>query len=160
MALPTTEIVAWWGAILSTIVFAWDIVKWRLSGPRLRFTVSGNMKTINIPEYEGKTLISAEVINYGDQPTTVTNMGFVYYGSRWNLFRNRPTTAFFIANPSLSQRIPFELKQGNPPWIGFAEQTDDVGKMAREGYLICHVYHTHSRRPLRRRVVINHHLSR
>jgi len=35
--VPPTSIVAWWGAILSTIVFLWDIYKHRTAGPRLRF---------------------------------------------------------------------------------------------------------------------------
>jgi hypothetical protein len=75
--MAVTDIVAWWGAILATIVFAWDIIKWRLAGPKLRLSVNSGMQSINISEYEGKTLISATVVNYGDRPTTVTHMAFV-----------------------------------------------------------------------------------
>src|SRR5262245_25050907 len=124
MALPTTEIVAWWGAILSTIVLAWDIVKWWLSGPRLRITVQTNMKTVNIPEYDGMTLVSTQVDNYGDRPTTITGLGFIYYSTWWKLLRKQSEGASIVGNPSLSQPIPFELKQGSS-WRGLAQQTED-----------------------------------
>jgi len=78
-----TSIVAWWGAILSTGVFAWDIYKYRSAGPKLRFTAQTGMETVNAPFYEGKTLIVANVTNYGDRPTTITTVAFEYFkGSR------------------------------------------------------------------------------
>jgi beta-lactam-binding protein with PASTA domain len=33
--------------------------KWQMAGPKLNLTVSSGMKSFNIPEYEGKTLIMA-----------------------------------------------------------------------------------------------------
>ena len=56
-----TEIVAWWGAILATIVFAWDIYKWWTAGPKLRVSVQTGMKSINMPQYDDKTLIHVNV---------------------------------------------------------------------------------------------------
>jgi len=35
--MSPTSIVAWWGAILSTIVFLWDIYKHRTAGHRKQF---------------------------------------------------------------------------------------------------------------------------
>src|SRR6266436_6542276 len=83
----STEIAAWWGAILATVVFVWDIIKWRLAGPRLRLTIRSGMKTANVPEYEGKTLLLAQVVNYGDRPTTITHLAFSYYRNAWNRLR-------------------------------------------------------------------------
>jgi HJR/Mrr/RecB family endonuclease len=71
-----TEIVAWWGAVLATIVFLWDIYKWRTAGRKLRVSVQSGMKSINMPQFEGKTLIHVNVSNYGDRPTTITNLGY------------------------------------------------------------------------------------
>ena len=148
-----TEIVAWWGAILSSIVFIWDIVKWRLSGPRLRLSLRPGMKSINIPEFEDKTIIIAEVVNFGDRPTTITHLSFSYYNSRWNLLTKRGTKSFIIGTPNPWYRIPFELRQGTS-WSGYALQTEDIEKMAAEDYLVCFIHHTQSKRPLRSRVVI------
>jgi hypothetical protein len=74
IVMGSTGIVAWWGAILSTIVFLWDIYKWQTSGPRIRFSVQTNMRTINVSGYKGKTLVSTNVTNYGERPTTLTNL--------------------------------------------------------------------------------------
>jgi len=66
----TTEIVAWWGAALSTIMLLWDIYKWRTAGPKIRMSVTANMISINNPETDGKTLIRIDVTNYGDSDLT------------------------------------------------------------------------------------------
>ena len=125
--VTTTEIVAWWGAILSSIVFGWDIVKWRLSGPRLRLTIRPGMKSINIPEYEGKTIILAQVVNFGDGPTTITHLAFSFYRNRWNALIKRAGQSFIVPNPNPWQKIPFELRQGTS-WSGQIIQTEDVRK--------------------------------
>lgn len=36
------DYVAWWGAILSSVVFVWNIVKWKLSAPKLDVCISPN----------------------------------------------------------------------------------------------------------------------
>jgi hypothetical protein len=149
----TTEVVAWWGAILSSIVFIWDIVKWRLSGPRLRLRIRPGMESINIPQFEGKTIILAEVINSGDRPTTITHLSFSFYRDWWNALMKRPDKSFIVSNPNPWLTIPFELRQGTS-WSGYAIQTEDMEKMATEGYLFGFVHHTHSERPVRSRVAI------
>jgi len=77
--MSPTSIVAWWGAILSTIVFLWDMYKHNTAGPKLRFTVQTGMETLNMPRFEGRTVILTNVTNYGDRPTTITNLGYLYY---------------------------------------------------------------------------------
>jgi len=86
--MSPTSIVAWWGAILSTIVFLWDIYKHRTAGPKLRFTVQTGMGTIHMPMYDGKTVMIANVTNYGDRPTTISGLSYVYYENR-SLLRKR-----------------------------------------------------------------------
>ena len=148
-----TEIVAWWGAILATIVFAWDIYKWKTAGPKLRVTVHTGMETINMPQYDGKTVISVNVSNYGDRPTTITHLGYLWFSSFWGRIRKRPNKAFVIPNPSDVHVLPYELKQGNL-WTGIAIQDENVAQMANAGRLYCVLYHSHSERPIYRRVSI------
>ena len=152
MASPSTEIVAWWGAILARIVFIWDIIKWRLAGPRLRLTVRSGMKSFNLPEYEGKTLIMADVVNCGDRPTTITHLCFVHYRTFWGRFRNRSETNLWIPNPGRVQ-LTFELNPGTS-WTGVTIQTPELEKITSEGHLICAVYHTHTVRPVKARVIM------
>jgi hypothetical protein len=146
-------IVAWWGAILSTIILAWDIYKWRTSGPKLRVTIQTGMLSFNIPEYEGKQLVTVNVTNYGNQPTTITTLGFKFYPNILFKIRNKHTKAFIIPEPNTMQPTPFELKQGNL-WNAIVVQTSDLVDMARSGHLICELYHSHQEKPVRRRVVI------
>ncbi|MBI3370533.1 MAG: hypothetical protein HY017_02085 [Betaproteobacteria bacterium] len=147
-----TEIVAWWGAILATIVLFWDVYKWRAAGPKLRVSVQSGMESINMLQYDGKTLILVNVSNYGDRPTTFTNLGYLYFTNLWNRIRRRPDKAAIIPNPSDVHPLPHELKQGSL-WSGIAIQDDQVTKWAKEGRLYCVLYHSHSERPIYRRVV-------
>ncbi len=151
--MDATTIVAWWGAILSSVVFLWDIYKWWATGSKIRFSVQSGMESINMPGYDGKTLILANVTNYGDRPTTITNLSFLYFESFWSQLRKRPDKVFFIPNPSTDQCLPFELKQGNV-WTGIAIQDSKVAALATKGRLYCVLNHSHDEKPIKARVVI------
>jgi hypothetical protein len=149
----TTTLVAWWGATLSTVVFIWDIIKWRKAGPKLRFSVRTGMRTLNVSAFDGRTLISLEATNFGDRPTTITNICYVYFPNRWALLRNRAPGGWVANQPSPAQPLPFELKPGTV-WMGFTDQTPDFEEKARAGYLMCDLYHSHTPKPIRRRVFL------
>jgi hypothetical protein len=148
--MSTTSVVAWWGAILSTIVFGWDIYKYRTAGPKLRFTVQPDMKTINVPTYEGKTVMMARVTNYGDRPTTITNLCYEYFEKKR---KKIPDKAAVILTPSVERPLPFELKAGGV-WNGVAVQDAEVKEWATTGILEMILYHSHSEKPIRQRIVI------
>ncbi|MDO8775667.1 MAG: hypothetical protein Q7K57_44600 [Burkholderiaceae bacterium] len=78
--MSDTDKVAWWGAILATIVFAWDIIKWWKNSTRVRFfvrpdTYYEDSETVPIPggPQAGEVLpsIHVELNNIGIYPTTV-----------------------------------------------------------------------------------------
>ena len=153
MTIDTTTLIAWWGAILSSLVLFWDIYKWWSSGPKIRFTVQTGMESINMPGFDGKTLILANVTNYGEQPTTITNLGLLYYKSIWSLIRKRPDQAFVIPNPNTDFPLPFQLKQGSV-WAGITVQDDQITEMATKGKLYCVLYHSHSEKPMPKKVIV------
>jgi hypothetical protein len=154
-----TQVVAWWGAILATIVFIWDVIKWKLAGPKLRLRVNCNMKTMNMPLYEGRTLIVADVVNCGDRSTTITHLGFRYYRNLWDrvvgaLFRRilkQDRTEIVILDPNPSLSLPHELQPGKM-WDGLADQEELLEGIGTNRYILCDIYHTHRKRPLTRRV--------
>ena len=152
-AMSSTAFVAWWGAILSSVVFLWDVYKYRSAGPKLRFSVQTGMQSINMPEYEGRTLILAKVANRGDRPTTITNLGYLYFQKRRLLGKNIADKAAIVPNPSRAQPLPFELKPG-AEWMGFAIQDAEIEKWATGGTLYMMLYHSHDEKGLRHRVVI------
>ena len=153
ITLTTTDIVAWWGAIIATSVLLWDIYKWKTSGPKLRMMVSGNMKTINIPSSEGKSVIMAQVDNIGTGETTITKFGFVYYETWLRFILKKPSKGMFIARPSPCDvhPLPHVLRPGGR-WAGFAIQDETIEKMARNGFLICEVYYSSRGKPIQKRV--------
>jgi hypothetical protein len=146
--MDTTRLVAWWGAVLSTTVFIWDIYKYRKAGPRLRFCVRGDM--VLMPSDDKRTFVSSEVRNCGDRPTTITNLCVAYFKKPLSLawLRNRATRNWVVANPVGGPPLPFKLEPGNV-WRGFAEQTPELEKSAGEGLLYFVLYHSHRTKPVR-----------
>ena len=153
MTIDITTIIAWWGAILSTLVLVWDIYKWKMSGPKIRFTVQTGMESINMPKYDGKTLILTNVTNYGEQPTTITNLGLLWYKSIWSQIRSRPDKAFVIPNPNFDFPLPFQLTQGSV-WSGITVQDEQIIDMATKGRLYCMLSISHSKKSEKLRVTI------
>jgi hypothetical protein len=151
-SLTLTDIVAFWGAIVSTSVLMWDIAKWQLAGPKLRLRVNAGMKAHNVPVYQDKLLIVAHVENYGDRSTTLTHMTFVPYANRWKLLRRRAETHFWVGMPNTQFPIPHELQPGKM-WDGIVSQEEVLKQQGNARYLVCEIYHTHRNRPVRKRVV-------
>jgi len=149
-----TLVIAAWGAILSTVVFLWDIYKWRTAGPRLRFSVTANMKRVDMdrPGDKGETIIAVKATNYGDRPTTITNIGYLYYRDRRWIPRE-PDKKVILTNPKWPQRPPFELKPGSR-WMVSLDQTAEIEQMSREGKLFFLLFHSHTEKPVKRRLII------
>jgi hypothetical protein len=149
--MNTTKLVAWWGAVLSTIVFLWDIYKYRKAGPRLRFCVRGGVALV--PSDDKRTFVSSEATNYGDRPTTITNLCVAYFKKPLSLarLRNRATINMVVKNPVGGPPLPFKLEPGGN-WLGLAEQTPKLEEMGREGLLYFDLYHSHRTGPVRQRV--------
>ncbi len=153
IGLTGTDIVAWWGAILATVVLLWDIYKWKTAGPRIRFVVRSGMIVVGDPSREGQTFVSAEATNVGDRPTTITNLVLQHYKTYLAMLRHKPSTSMLVTNPSISQPLPYVLQPGSV-WQGLAIQSEEIEDLAKSGYLVCGLCHSHSHREIDRRVVI------
>lgn len=141
--LTGMDFVAWWGAIIATVVLLWDIYKWKTSGPRVRFVVTPGMIVVGDPTRAGQTFIMAEASNIGDRPTTITNVVLQHYKTRFDMFRHEPTTSMLVTQPSISQPLPFVLQPGSV-WRGTFPQTKEIEDLGKDGYLVCGLCHSHS----------------
>lgn len=151
--LTGTTIIALWGAIVATIVLFWDVYKWRTSGEKIRLTVSPDMVILNDPNVNSnKSYVSAKAENYGKRATTITSLGLRYYPSFHNKLFSKPNKSYYV-QPLTYQNLPLKVDPGTD-WIGMLEQTPDIVKMAREGYLYCVVSHSNKKRPTRKRIII------
>jgi len=151
-----TIVIAAYAAVISTFVLGWDAYKWLASGAKINITVSPNMKTFGGPKEDENTYVSLAAYNVGDRPTTIINMGAMYYDSWWTayIFRRKPKEAFIIATPSEAQKIPYRFEVGDQ-WIGMALQDGDIEQKAKNGYLFLILYTVGSGQGHRARVTIS-----
>lgn len=133
--------IAAYAAAVSTFVLGWDAYKWLASGAKIDLSASTGMKILGGAVPDPKTYISVTAWNIGDRPTTITNLGGMYFESWWRAYviRRRPKEAFIISQPSQAQRIPYRFEVGDQ-WIGLADQTDDIVQKAKDGYLFLILY--------------------
>lgn len=144
MAKAITEYAAWWGAILATLVFLWDIYKWRKAGPQVVIEVGCDQSIVGSPKHKGKKFVLVSANNRGERPTTLTGLGLRWYSSKRERRRRNAEKSFAVIAET-SQALPFHLQPGEL-WQGLFDQTEDVATMARDGLLFCEVYCTHTDR--------------
>jgi hypothetical protein len=103
--MSATELAAWWGAAIATLVFIWDIFKWKKSGPIVGVSVSPNMHTFGgITDGLGeKTFVVVEITNNGDRKTTITHLVGFHYSSFFLRLRKKQRKTLFVMSPALAQ---------------------------------------------------------
>ena len=153
--MKPTEIAAWWGAIVATLIFAWDIFKWKRSGAIISINASPNMKTFGgVPDgLENKTLIVVEATNIGNQKTTITHMVGFHYKNLFSKLTDKKDLSFFVPNPAPSSPLPYILGPGER-WLGCMEQNQELEEKSRDGYLYCGIYHSCGKKPILQRVIV------
>src|SRR6266850_3189597 len=137
MDLKPTEIAAWWGATIATLVFAWDIYKWRQSSARIRLTVAPNMQPHGVvPNWidPNQALVAVEAVNVGNKKTTITHLFAVYFPNLWARVRRKSSQTLVVFQPGGNQPLPFELEPGSR-WVGAAVQNQEMEQLSRIGYL-------------------------
>lgn len=139
--MSINDIVAWWGAIVATLVLIWDVYKWKRSGPVLRVTARPNMRSMD--ENSEGVYIIVEVSNIGDKSTTLTNLVGVCYKSRLAVFLKKPNYSFDVTNTMFRKTLPFLLIPGDR-WMGGIDQRNLEKGIEEEGikkisYLYCGV---------------------
>lgn len=156
--ISSTEIAAWWGASIASVVLLWDIYKWKKQGPRLVMCLSPNIEVLGDPSREGKTWVSVIVSNVGDRPTTIKGVGMNYYKSWLTRLRNRAEIAAVFPNPSDRFPLPRVLNPGDE-WCGLIPQQRidknmDMEAMCQSGHLMIWLSRSDKQRALRKRLII------
>jgi hypothetical protein len=156
--LDPSEIAAWWGASIATLVLAWDVYKWKTSGPKLSMCVSPNMIVIGDPEREGKTWVSVTISNIGNLPTTLKGIGMEHYNNLFARIRRKPSVAAIFPNPNTSFPLPRILNPGDE-WTGLIPQKRvdknvSLEELAKNGHLMIWVSQSHSQRSKKVRLIL------
>ena len=153
--MNATNLAAWWGAVIATLVLAWDVYKWKRTGPIVNVSASPNMQTFGgvLDAFQDKTFVVVEVTNIGDRKTTLTHLVGFHYTSIFLWLIKKKNKAFIVANPALSTPLPHVLEPGER-WLGGIEQNKELEEMSRNGYLYCGVYHSSGKKAVLQRVIV------
>jgi hypothetical protein len=115
--MDNIEIVAWWGAIISTFVLLWDILKWLQSGPRIKSRISlnihyddGKVTSKEKNEYGEVThheeYCHIELVNIGTMPTTIMEISAT----------NKKNGSYGVAQPAFTthfgKKLPHVISPG------------------------------------------------
>lgn len=125
-SLTTNELwtlgVAVYAATMSTIVFLWDVYKWKRSGAQLRIVATTDYPwspSAGFIDLDWNRTVPEDVLNVrvtaaniGDQPTTLTSLKLMHWTSRWRsiAYRNKPDREF--SDFSTDHFFPMEFKSG------------------------------------------------
>jgi len=146
-----TQWAAWWGAILATVVFAWDVFKWIRRGPRLRVRAYPNMQTAVGGKLEDARYISVSVTNIGGSKTTIRNVGLNYYEPKLFALHRTPTERMIVKEIHNAKPLSQGIDAGST-WDGLIDQSSDVDRMLRDGVLTCAIYEARRDKPWQRRI--------
>jgi hypothetical protein len=151
VSLGRIDVVAAYAAILSTIVFLWQVYTWWRKGPRLRLALATNMVTYGSAGKSNDSYVTYNVANIGDADTTITHVAIYGYPNWWTRVRRRPTLTAIVDHAVVAYPIPYVLKPGQT-FMSMAIQSTQLEQWSREFYLYGVIIHSVSRRPLTARI--------
>ncbi len=139
--MNASDYAAWWGALVASFLFVWDVYKWNKSRSNIEVTASPNMQAFDKVErkLEEDKKILIKVVNNGDKVTTITNLMIRKYKNLWKKILNKPEIEAFISDSE--NIIPYELEPGKQ-WVASIDQNDLENKSFLGDYFYCGVYHT------------------
>jgi hypothetical protein len=120
-----TVATAVYAAVVSTVVLVWDVVKWRMSGPRLRLTVQTRLALLGNGQLDTTTCLGVQVTNYGDSPTTLMSFGALMYKNDWLALvqADRPEFGLVFPEGPGVPILPRVLEPGQQ-WLGLVPRAD------------------------------------
>ena len=156
-----TEAIAWWGAILSTVVLLWDFYKWR----RDRFYL--RIRAVADPDGIEKDGFTISIANRGGKPTTIESFYLANYRFVVPAFLRMARTkeSLFTINLSVvvngQKEWPLVLNPGEAfettgnlakSEARKFDQVQDLPSLVKAGRLFLHVKCSHRDRPFKVRI--------
>lgn len=140
--MTASDVAAWWGAIIASIVLFWDVIKWRANQVKLRVSAQANMQTMTRSgKLDYDLNIFVEAVNFGGKTTTITHLVVKSYRNTFDLLRGKTSMRGLVALPGGTQPLPFELGPGKR-WVGLIDQKEVEAKAGTDGYFYCGIIHT------------------
>jgi hypothetical protein len=158
--MTITSIAAWWGAVVSTAVFIWDIVKWLNRGAKLRVNISPNVTYPDAERISTRTdeqgctygqlanYYHIEIANVGAQPTTILSIEATHLHSLPNGPQISCSGPCFRFHNGAS--LPHKLGPGES--VGARLDSRMVDQLMSQGAPILILRAAHSAKPLKVRM--------
>ena len=167
--MTATELAAWAGATSGVGSLLWNVYTKLTSGPRLTVTAFANM--VQMPPPPGNPrFLKITVQNIGTATTTLTNLGFDLYPSRWAKLYYKPKVIKFVHRTRLSKllrrpditaavlnefqgpRLPYKLEVGGE-WQALMQQDETFNEWLKSDEFYCAVSHSFSKHPRQVRII-------
>lgn len=156
--MTSTEIAAWWGAVVASLVLAWDFYKWFATGAKLRIQIHPDLAIVGDPLQEDKNWIRVNVSNIGDRPTTLKSVGMEYYENVWKWLQRRPGKVVIFPNPNQNLPLPRKIDPGEDWDAMIPQERKDKGldflQMAQDGRLLIYVSRSDKVKTQKKRLVV------
>jgi len=121
--MSITEIIAVYAALLSSLLFLWEIYKHFTRGAKIRLEVSKDTVLIPDPIEEGKLWVRVTATNLGDQTTILKSLSFRFFNEK--IFKRKfSNKAYFVPNNPAGESLPKKLQPGDQ-WTGVIAQIGD-----------------------------------
>lgn len=144
--MDASNVAAWWGAGVATVVLAWDIAKWLKAGPVPILSAQGGMFGLGAGLSADTKYITVRVTNRGERPTTLNSFGMFSFRNDVDRRARNPDHSYFFL-PTTGQPLPCYLQAGSV-WNGFVEQRSDIDDVLHNGLLEIRAYFAHSDKPV------------
>lgn len=153
--ITSTDLIAVYAAVVATIVLIWDILKWVISGARLRVDTKcgvfyGDSRVVEttMTEYGEQNSLAdychIEVSNVGDQPTTILSIQATHrlkIGTKGQMFISGPAII-----PHFGKSLPYVLGPGEV-WSARLEMSN-VHKLKERGRPIINLSTSKKAKPI------------
>ena len=148
------DYVAWWGAIVATLVLMWDVAKWLKTGPKIRKRIQLNTgyldsKVLSVEKLENgeskklAVYCHIELVNTGTSPTTIMGIMATHVNARQEGQMSVTSQRFL---PHYGNTLPYVLSPGEV-WSCRLEMSD-LYRSAERGTPYIEVSVSHKRKPI------------
>jgi hypothetical protein len=149
-----SQIAAWWGAIVATIVLAWDIYKFRATGPKLTLLSRSNFDWFFDDPQAGKKLF-VKAVNRGEVSVRLTRLELRFY-KNWIFRIIGIQSSRYVVNSDMftgEKEFPYVLNPTSS-WAIACQLFSSLQAEALKGHLVLELYCDQLRGPLKSRVRI------
>lgn len=150
-----TNFVAWWGAVVATLVLAWDVAKWLRAGPIVKTRIQldtwypdGRVIKVEKDEHgESKELADychIELVNIGNFPTTIMGISASHLEKKNQAKMSCSDQRFTL---HYGKMLPHVLPPGEV-WSCRLEMSD-LFRLSKRGKPYIEVHLSHMKKPFK-----------